>query len=273
MLSGPASRKKKGVSVTGQNENFSADWNANLYNAKHDFVWKFGGDVVALLAPQAGERILDMGCGTGHLTAQIADSGAEVTGVDRSAEMVAAARETYPKLNFEVIDARDLTFQEKFDAVFSNATLHWIHEAELVLQGVYSALRPGGRFVAELGGRNNIRAIQDAFDATLVEMGAARRGEVRPWYFPSVSEYAALAERNGFEVRMITLLDRPTQLADGAAGLRNWIIMFGGDYLAKAGEAKREEFLSSVENKLRPKLFRDGQWWADYRRLRFVALK
>ncbi|HTC63908.1 MAG TPA: methyltransferase domain-containing protein [Candidatus Saccharimonadales bacterium] len=250
-----------------------AGWDANLYNAKHDFVWKFGSDVVSLLAPRAGERILDLGCGTGHLTVQIAESGATVMGVDRSAEMVAAAQAAYPNLKFEVVDARKLAYNEMFDAVFSNATLHWIHEPEAVLQGIFKALRPGGRFVAELGGKKNIRAMQDAFDAALVELGAAKHAEVQPWYYPSVSEYSSLAEKNGFEVRFITLFDRPTGLAEGAKGLRNWIVMFGGDYLAKAGELNREEFIRRVEDKLRPQLFRDGQWWADYRRLRLVAFK
>jgi trans-aconitate methyltransferase len=250
-----------------------AEWDAKLYNAKHDFVWKYGSDVVSLLDPRAGERILDLGCGTGHLTAQIAESGAHVTGADRSAEMAAAARLAYPNLKFEISDARNLAYREEFDAVFSNATLHWIHEPELVLKGVWRALRPGGRFVAEFGGKKNIRAMQDAFDLALVELGAAKPGEMHPWYYPSISEYSTLAEKNGFEVRLITLFDRPTVLSDGAAGMRNWIMMFGADYLAKAGEARREEFLDRVEKMLRPKLFRDGQWWADYRRLRLVAFK
>jgi trans-aconitate methyltransferase len=254
-------------------EKSNAEWNANLYNAKHDFVWKYGSDVVSLLDPRAGESILDLGCGTGHLTVQIAEAGARVAGVDRSAEMVAAARLAYPNFKFEISDARKLAFREEFDAVFSNATLHWIHEPELVLRGVWKALRPGGRFVAELGGKGNIRAMQTAFDLALVELGAAKAGEVNPWYYPSVSEYSTLAERNGFEVRFVTLFDRPTGLADGAEGMRNWISMFGADYLAKAGEARREEFLGRVEEMLRPKLFRDGQWWADYRRLRLVAYK
>lgn len=250
-----------------------AEGNANLYDAKHDFVWKYGSDVVSLLDPRAGERILDLGCGTGHLTARIAESGAQVTGVDRSAEMVAAARLAYPNLKFEISDARKLSFQGEFDAVFSNATLHWIHEPELVLLGIWRALRMGGRFVAEFGGKKNIRAMQDAFDRALVELGAAKPGDVRPWYYPSVSEYSTLAEKVGFEVRFITLFDRPTGLADGAAGMRNWIFMFGAEYLAKAGEARHEEFLGRVEDILRPKLFRDGQWWADYRRLRLGANK
>src|SRR5579864_3125025 len=259
--------------MSGKEKEASAEWDAKLYNAKHDFVWKYGSDVVSLLEPRAGERILDLGCGTGHLTAQIAESGARVTAVDRSAEMVAAARVAYPNLKFEVSDARNLSFREEFYAVFSNATLHWIHEPERVLQGVWRALRPGGRFVAELGGKGNIRAMQEAFDQALVDLGAAKAGEVNPWYYPSVSEYSTLAERNGLEVRFVTLFDRQTGLADGVAGMRNWIVMFGADYLAKAGEARREQFLGRVEEMLRPKLFHDGQWWADYRRLRLVAYK
>jgi trans-aconitate methyltransferase len=249
-------------------------WNADLYNAKHDFVWKYGSDLVSLLNPCAGERILDLGCGTGHLAAQIAESGAHVTGVDRSPQMVAAARAAYPNLKFEIADARALNYQSGFDAVFSNATLHWVHEPELVLQGIWKTLGPGGRFVAELGGKGNIRIMREAFDQALIEMGVATApGEVNPWYYPSVSEYAALAEKAGLEVRFATLFDRPTELADGASGMRNWIAMFCGDYLAKAGLERQGEFVERVEELLRPRLFRDGVWRADYRRLRLVAVR
>jgi trans-aconitate methyltransferase len=250
-----------------------SEWNANLYDAKHAFVWKYGADLVPLLAPQTGERILDIGCGTGHLTAQIADCGARVVGVDRSPEMVAAARKAYPPLQFEVADARDLPYCAEFDAVFSNATLHWIHEPELVIRSVQRALRPGGRFVAEFGGKGNIRKMQVAFDQAFSELRATAPGEINPWYYPSVSEYATLLETHGFEVRFITLFDRPTPLADGEAGMRNWITMFGSDYFAKLSAGTREAFLQRVEELLRPELFRDGQWMADYRRLRLVAAR
>lgn len=253
--------------------NEKGQWDAKLYEAKHGFVWKYGEDLVSLLDPRSDERILDLGCGTGHLTARIAEAGAVVTGVDQSAEMIAAARRAYPNLKFEIADARSLSFQNEFDAVFSNATLHWIHEPDAVIQGVHRTLRSGGRFVAELGGKGNIRAMQEAFDEALAEMGAAARGEVRPWYYPSVSEYASVVERNGLEVRVVTLFDRPTELADGEAGLRNWICMFATEYLERAEASGREEFIERVETKVRPKLFRDGSWWADYRRLRLVAYK
>jgi trans-aconitate 2-methyltransferase len=250
-----------------------ADWNSNLYDAKHDFVWKYGADLMPLLDPKRGERILDVGSGTGHLTAQISNAGAVVVGVDRSAEMVDAARKAYPNLHFEVTDARNLQYRDEFDAVFSNATLHWIHEPALVIQGVRNALRTGGRFVAEFGGKGNIRKMMGAFERALVELGLAAKGEINPWYYPSVSDYAALLEANGLEVRFITLFDRPTGLADGDAGMRNWISMFGGAYTSKLDIETRELFFRRVEESLRGDLFRDGQWWADYRRLRFVAVK
>lgn len=251
----------------------SPAWNANFYDAKHDFVWKFGSDLAALLAPQAGERILDLGCGTGHLTAQIAESGAQVMGVDRSAEMVAAARKAYPNLKFEISDAADLHFHEEFDAVFSNAVLHWIHEPARVIIGVRNTLRLGGRFVAEFGGRGNVAKIHRVLNEALVYVGSPFAGKVDLWYYPSVSEYATLLETNGLEVRFATLFDRPTGLAEGANGLRNWILMFCSAYLAGLDEKKRESFLEYVEDQLRPALFHDGQWWADYRRLRIVAVK
>jgi trans-aconitate methyltransferase len=250
-----------------------AGWNANLYDSKHAFVWKYGADLVSVFAPQPGEHVLDVGCGTGHLTSQIADSGARVVGVDRSPEMVAAAREAYPNLKFEVADARELQFQDEFDAVFSNAALHWIREPELVIRSVWKALRPGGRFVAEFGGKGNIGRIKAALDQVREQLGDAGQDEINQWYFPSVSEYATLLERNGFEVRFITLFDRPTLLEDGEAGLRNWITMFCPDYLAGLDQQARELFLQRVEELLRAELFRDGEWWADYRRLRVVAVR
>ncbi len=250
-----------------------AAWNPELYDQKHAFVWERAADLVALLAPVAGERILDVGCGTGHLTATIGGCGARTVGVDASREMVDAARKAYPGIAFEVHDARALPFDNEFDAVFSNATLHWILEPELAISGIWKALRPGGRFVAELGGKGNIRRMAHAFETARDELSPQPRKTAGPWYYPSVSEYAGLLDREGFEVRLITLFDRPTPLADGAAGMKNWMAMFAQHFYSELPAADRERFVARVEELLRPELFRGGQWFADYRRLRLVAWK
>lgn len=243
-------------------------WDAKLYDDKHSFVWRHGASLVELLAPRPGERILDLGCGTGHLTAQIAAAEASVLGVDSSPPMIEEARKHFPDLHFEVHDARQLAFTDQFDAVFSNAVLHWIVEAESVVQGVARALRPGGRFVTEFGGTRNVQAIQAALQDGLRQLGVERIES--PWYYPSIGEYTGLLERAGLEVTFATLFDRPTPLA-GADGLRHWLEMFGGRFLEQVPPERREEFFRWVEAALRPVLWREGAWFADYRRLRVVA--
>jgi trans-aconitate 2-methyltransferase len=142
-----------------------------LYQSSHSFVWEFGRDLVQLLAPEPGDRILDIGCGTGQLTETIARSGAEVLGVDRSAEMIAQARSNYPALAFEIGDAAALPYTAEFDAVFSNAVLHWVKDARGAVAGVARALKPGGRFVAEFGGRGNVRRLVEAVCGALELVG------------------------------------------------------------------------------------------------------
>lgn len=247
-------------------------WNSGLYDEKHSFVWKLAAGLLDLLAAQPGERILDVGCGTGHLTAQIAQAGALVTGIDRSPDMIRQAAEKYPNLRFQVMDAREITFPGPilFDAVFSNATLHWITEPERVIAGIARSLRPGGRFVAEFGGKGN----------TAQFLASASRAWARlelpgtmsqPWFYPTVAEYAGLLEQHGLEVTNAILFDRPTPLEDGELGLRNWMQMFGGSFLGALSDSQREQFIATVEREARPALFRDSQWFMDYRRLRIVA--
>jgi trans-aconitate methyltransferase len=243
-------------------------WDADLYDRKHAFVWQHGGALVELLAPRPGERILDLGCGTGHLTAQIGAAAAAVIGLDLAPAMIEQARGTYPQLRFEIGDARDFTFAEPFDAVFSNAALHWIREPERVIACVARALKPGGRFVAEFGGKGNVKAIAAALTQAAREAGLASWEP--PWYFPAVGEYASLLERNSLEVTMAMLFDRPTPL-EGEDGMRQWVRMFAGDLLAAVPDGRRDELLQQVERQLRPVLYRDGKWHADYRRLRVVA--
>jgi trans-aconitate methyltransferase len=245
-------------------------WDADLYDDKHAFVWKQGASLVALLAPASGERILDLGCGTGHLSAQIAAVGATVVGLDQSAEMLEQARAAYPRLPFLAGDACQFAFEEPFDAVFSNATLHWVRPPEAVLQCVRAALKPRGRFVAEFGGKGNVLQTVAALHRAAQQLSLPIA--VPAWYFPGVAEYASLLEAVGLEVRFATLFDRPTPL-EGDTGLRDWVRMFGASVLESVPPERREEFLRAVETAARPALFHDGQWTADYRRLRIVAVR
>ncbi|MBD2703335.1 methyltransferase domain-containing protein [Spirosoma sp. BT702] len=248
-------------------------WNADLYQQKHAFVFHFGADVLNLLDPKPGERILDLGCGTGELTARIAESGAEVIGLDASPSMIANARLSFPHLSFQEGDARDFNTDQPFDAIFSNATLHWINETEQpsVLAAVFRALKPGCRFVAELGGRGNVARILNALAKALNELGM--NDPVNPNFFPSVGQYTTMLETAGFSVTLAQFFDRDTPLADPETRLSDWIAMFRGDVLAALSDQDRQTVLAAVNDKLRPTNFRDGHWFADYKRLRFVALK
>ena len=248
-------------------------WDAKLYDEKHSFVWEKGKGVVEWLAPQAGEHILDIGCGTGHLTAEIASKGAQVIGVDRSAEMIAEARANYPHIPFEIADATSLAFDQEFDAVFSNAALHWVIEPEKVVRGVAKALKPGGRFVAEFGGKGNVRQVMAAIASAGDKFGIPRSRENMIWYYPSLAEYAGLLEKHGLEVRQASLFDRPTRHEDGERGLEVWLRMFAGLIFERVPADRREEFLREVEKQARPELFRDGFWELDYRRLRIKAVR
>jgi trans-aconitate 2-methyltransferase len=230
----------------------SADWDPARYEGSHSFVWEYGADLVSLLNPQAGERILDVGCGTGHLAAQIAESGAEVLGIDSSPAMIAQARQNFPRLHFQLADVREFHAAEPFDAVFSNAALHWIPEADQAAAAISGAMCPGGRLVLEMGARGNIALISAALESNIHN------------YFPSVGEYASVLERQGLEVLNALIFDRPTELAGGERGLRDWLATFRPDNARP---------IEDVERELRPRLFRDGNWFADYRRLRVVARK
>jgi trans-aconitate methyltransferase len=247
-------------------------WDAKFYETKHAVVFKAAADLVDLLAPVAHERILDLGCGTGQLTAEIAKRGARVIGIDQSPDMVAQAQRNFPDVWFEVGDATAFKTTQPFDAVFSNAVLHWIKRPTDVIARVWDALRPGGRFVAEFGGKGNVDAIVRAAQQALSEQGRLVLPDDTPWYFPSIAEYAGLLEAQGFEVTFAHLFDRPTKL-EGDAGMRNWITQFGSHFIDGLDDPELDDFLTRLEQLLRPTSFHDGVWIADYRRLRLVAVK
>jgi trans-aconitate methyltransferase len=248
-------------------------WNAKLYNDKHAFVWQKAKGLLDLLAPQAGESILDLGCGTGHLTAEIAATGAHVAGIDRSAEMIAEAKAKYPAIEFQVVDATQLNFDQRFDAVFSNAALHWILDAEKVVAGVARALKPGGRFIAEFGGKGNIETLMRAINGAAEKFGIAEGLEKLGWYYPGIAEYAGLLEKYGLEVREASLFERPTRLEDGEEGLDSWLRMFRSSVLARLPAERQPDFSREVAMRARHELFKEGVWELDYRRLRIAAWK
>lgn len=243
-------------------------WDSERYLNRHAFIIERGRALLDLLAPQAGERILDLGCGTGDIAQTLSESGARVVGVDASVEMIAAARERFPALDFSVEDAAALPFEAEFDAVFSHAVLHWVTRADDAISGMRRALKPGGRLVAEFGGWRNCAALEGAFAESLRRQ--AGREYRSPWFFPSLADYATRLEANGFIVRAAWHFDLPTPL-QGEDGLRQWVLQFLPRQLARLDSAAHEAVLAGMEYALRQTLWRDGAWQADYRRLRLVA--
>jgi trans-aconitate methyltransferase len=243
------------------------DWSAGTYAANARFVADLGGPVFDMLAPRPGERILDLGCGDGALTEKLVQAGASVLGVDGSANMVHAARAR--GLDAQVMDGQRLSFDSEFDAVFSNAALHWMPDGAAVIAGVFRALKPGGRFVAEFGGQGNIAAIVTAFTAVLKPRGIDP-ATLHRWY-PTAERYAAMLRAGGFQVESAAIVPRPTRLPTGMAG---WLATFADPFLPDLPRADRTAILQEVEALLVPALrTSEGEWIADYVRLRFKATK
>jgi SAM-dependent methyltransferase len=241
-------------------------WDASRYADNGRFVALLANSLLADLDPRPEEHILDLGCGDGYMTRQLAESGAAVVGVDASEEMVAAAVQR--GVNAYCMSGEALTFDQQFDAVFSNAALHWMSDQDAVLRGVYRALKPGGRFVAECGGQGNIAAIRVALLAVLLARGIpAQRIENNCFFGPE--EYRQRLERHGFLVEGITLTPRPTPLA---SGMENWLQTFRSSVLEELPAAERPPAIAQMVALLKPVLCdREGKWTADYVRLRFRA--
>lgn len=245
-------------------------WDAAGYSANAHFVPALGQPVLELLQPQAGERILDLGCGDGVLTEKLVALGAQVVGIDSSPDMIAAARRR--GLDARMMDARSIAFKDEFDAVFSNAVLHWVKDdPDAPVAGAFRALKAGGRFVGEMGGHGCVGAITVALVATLQRRGVPDAAAWIPCYFPTVDEYEARLRRAGFVPQTVQLVPRPTPLP---TGMRGWLETFANPYCAALPRSERDAFLEEVTALLKPVLCdAKGRWTADYIRLRFAAVK
>ncbi len=243
------------------------EWNADKYNKHADFVSKLALPVIELLDPKENEKILDLGCGDGTLAVEIEKFNAQVVAVDLSESMVVKAKEK--GIQAYVMSATELPFKNEFDAVFSNAVLHWIKDADTVIKKIYRSLKPKGRLIAEFGGYGNIKTLTDAMQQVFnghKEFGVFNN----PWYFPKDTEYKRLLEDNGFSVEYIEFIPRPTKIDD----ISNWLDIFANGIISHLTQEQQNVFKQEVREILKPKIYseKDG-WVADYVRLRLKAYK
>lgn len=245
-----------------------SEWNAVLYDNKHDFVAEYGKGLLEFVPNHKEQSILDLGCGTGTLTAKLSDLATTVIGVDSSESMVKRAQEQYPNIKFMVCNALALPFENQFDVVFSNAVFHWITDHNALLHNVHKVLKPDGKLVCEFGASGNIATIENAFMEACQNFGY----QYHPRFnFPTSEHFADLLQANGFTIDKIYDYDRPTPLKDGERGLENWMKQFFASDLELMSEKMQDEIIHKVQDATRESLWDGKEWVADYRRLRAIA--
>jgi trans-aconitate 2-methyltransferase len=264
--------------------------NSALDEENYGFGEEYGEELLNLLAPKKGEQILDLGCSTGQLTEKIyqksracvqgidlSDSSirsAFVQGIDLSESSIDTAKETYPHIRFYHKNARSFQVKKPLDAVFSHEVLHWIKEPDAVINCVEQALKPGGRFVAEFNCEGHVGAIVRAhLSVALSEIRGQEPEALNPWYCPSIDEYAGLLKQHGFDVPEAVLVECPTHLQGGRLGMVSLIERFAGEFWWELSDHVRSQVMNSVQKRLQPALYRDGNWIADYRTIRVFAIK
>jgi trans-aconitate methyltransferase len=247
-------------------------WNSTLYDNSHDFVSQYGKGILSFLNPKPAETILDLGCGTGDLTKEIFLTGARVKGVDSSSDMITKAKAKFPEIEFHQMDARELKFDDKFDAIFSNAVLHWIPQKEIVISKMYSHLNDNGRIVLEFGGKGNNQQMLKVLREVFLQRGYVSNAKINYWYYPSIGEYSTELEKQNFRVTHAEHFDRITPLKSDQ-GIKDWFLMFGDYLFVDISEKEKNDILDEVQDKLKATHFIDGVWNADYKRIRIVAVK
>lgn len=244
-------------------------WDGQLYRETCSFVPDFGEDLINLLDPNPGEWLLDVGCGTGELSAKLVKRGCTVVGLDPSADMLREAHREHPGPMYVRGDIRTFSCENSFHAAFSNAALHWVQEPDRALRSINTSLKPGGRFVAEMGASGNVRTVRTALHEEIARLGYDPEKR-DPWFFPDPDDYARRLENAGFIVEDLFSFDRPTELF-GEEGLTLWLLMFAEEFLVPLDDNERERLLDTLRERLREELYQDGRWILDYQRLRFRA--
>lgn len=244
------------------------EWNSTLYDKKHDFVAEYGKGLLEFVPKNDEQAILDLGCGTGILTVQLAELCNKVIGVDSSQSMIDKAKEQFGNIEFMVCDALALPFENEFDVVFSNAVFHWISDHDALLINIHKVLKPQGLLVCEFGANGNIATIENAFEKACNSLGY----DYEPKFnFPTVENFGKLLENNGFIIDRIYDYDRPTVLKDKEQGLVNWMKQFFASELAVMPEHIQAMVFEKVEELTRKILWNEEEWVVDYRRLRAIA--
>ncbi|MDR2201338.1 MAG: methyltransferase domain-containing protein [Clostridiales bacterium] len=244
-------------------------WNADLYNERHNYSSGYGAELLNLV-PKGLTAVLDVGCGTGDLTARLCGHAQRVVGIDSSPDMLALARQNHHDVEFILADAENLDYNGEFDAVFSNAAFHWIADQNRLLSGICRALKPRGILVCEFGAHGNVAAIRNAY-----RRFADSASDKNKWFFPTADRYRALLTANGFKAQSVVEFDRPTPLSGGENGLENWTRQFYADAFNAKPKAGQAAITAAMKDLLRPLLWdaENSCWIADYRRLRAVAEK
>ena len=245
-------------------------WDSGDYDSKYEFVSRYGEELLSLLNAEKEERILDLGCGTGDLTYLISQTAGEVIGLDNSTDMIQSARNKYPNLEFVLGDAADFDFDLPFNAIFSNAALHWVLDYRGCIKSMFRNLKSGGRIVLEFGAKDNIRTIVQALRSTLLERGFSNQAHTQLWFFPSVEEYSKSLESEGFKLIFANQFDRPTELK---ADIGDWLNMFASPFFKGIPGEESSRIIEKVIQLTSQDCYRDGKWYADYKRLRIQAIK
>ncbi len=248
----------------------TVEWNSSLYDKKHDFVAEYGKGLLEFIPKNNEQTILDLGCGTGTLTVQLADLCSKVVGVDSSQNMIDKAKIQFGNIEFLVCDALALPFDEEFDVVFSNAVFHWISDHNALLKNIHKALKPQGILVCEFGASGNIATIENAFIQVCQRLGYSYKPKFN---FPTVEIFGEMLEKNGFIIDKIYDYDRPTIFKDNEQGLTNFLKQFFASELSIMPEYIQSLFFEEVAELTRGTLWNGEEWVADYRRLRAIAHK